>query len=119
MEGLGFKVTYGPLDFPYLDRDAMAQFRPPSLDGLAVACDVVILNDWHKLWHLSKFHQMALEDRAAEWETFLRELEENYPPQVFAFKQTPDGLCVTGCNVSRQEIYDLRPHDRASVEKRN
>jgi hypothetical protein len=99
--GLGLKVSYGPLNVPYKNRKAMAQYPVPSLPKLAAACNIVILDDFHIRFYGVIFDKMGLHDRWMEWKDLFKEMAQVRPPMVFASKYPLHG-------VSRIEVYDLR-----------
>ncbi len=101
LAGHGFQVTTAPLDIPYLDGAAMADYVAPRLDQLRAACDAVVLNDLHNTVYLNNFSTRGYTSRRAEWDRLLGDLERVYPAKIFQG-------AVTSYFVSRVEIYDLR-----------
>jgi hypothetical protein len=101
MQDLHLKVTYGPLDLPYLDREALVRYPVPSIAEVAAQCDIAILNNFHKSMYASTFHYMDLDRKWREWQELFEKMAEIYPPVLF----TSD---VPAHGVSRIEIYDLR-----------
>jgi hypothetical protein len=101
MQGLHLKVTYGPLDFPYLDREALVTYPIPSVAEFAAQCDIAILNNFHKSMYAGIFQRMGLDRKWKEWEELFEKTAQAYPPTVFT-------SAVPAHRVSRIEIYDLR-----------
>jgi hypothetical protein len=102
LAGHGLQVTTAPLDIPYLDGAAMADYAPPRLYQLRAACDGVVLNDLHNTVYLNNFTTRGYPARRAEWDQLLAELAQAYPPKVF---EGP----AKAFFVSRVDVYDLRP----------
>ncbi|MGE3476292.1 MAG: hypothetical protein AB7H70_10855 [Rhodospirillaceae bacterium] len=102
LAGHGLQVTTAPLDIPYLDGAAMADYAPPHLYQLRAACDGVVLNDLHNTVYLNNFTTRGYPARRAEWDHLLAGLARIYPPKVF---EGP----AKAFFVSRVEVFDLRP----------
>ncbi len=106
LAGHGLQVTTAPLDIPYLDGAAMADYAPPHLYQLRAACDGLVLNDLHNTVYLNNFTARGYSRRRAEWDQLLAALARDYPPKLFAGP-------ARAFFVSRVEVYDLR---RASAD---
>ncbi|MGE3334565.1 MAG: hypothetical protein AB7I36_13045 [Rhodospirillaceae bacterium] len=102
LAGHGLQVTTAPLDIPYLDGAAMADYVAPHLYQLRAACDGLVLNDLHNTVYLNNFTTRGYADRRAEWDRLFTDLAQGYPPMVF---EGP----AKAFFVSRVEVYDLRP----------
>jgi hypothetical protein len=108
MQGLPLRVTYGPLDFPYLDREALVRYPIPSVAEFAAQCDIAVLNNFHKSMYAVTFRRMGLNRKWKEWEELFEKTAQAYPPIVFTSSVPAHG-------VSRIEIYDLRAAKRPAT----
>jgi hypothetical protein len=104
-----FKVVYGPLDLPYLDRNALAHFEPPSIVGLKHVCPVIVTSGFHRALFNMELGQIAPATQA-KWQSFFKELDDRYPTKVFS---TPEPIDVgrqdeSPVPIKRVYINDLR-----------
>lgn len=103
LKGLGLHVTTLLFEFPYLYPAEMAAFLPPTLAQVSAACDVFVLNSFHKPFYPDTLRFQGAPAVAQAWEALFQELETRYPPKIFAAD-------VEAYYVSRIEVYDLRNH---------
>jgi hypothetical protein len=96
-----FKVMYGPLALPYLDREALTQADPPSLAALENVCPIIITSDWHRALYDAELEKVSPATEA-KWAAFFRALDRRYPPKLFS----------SAVPVIAKEVYvnDLRGH---------
>jgi hypothetical protein len=78
----GFIPIDGPLRILYLDRKALADTYPPSLEEVARSCRAVVTSDYHRRLYRNLIEALA-PVTAAKWETFFQDLNTKYPPIVF------------------------------------
>jgi hypothetical protein len=95
-----FKTVTGPFNFPYIDKEAMAKFAPPSVAEAEKACRAIVLNDFHQ--HLfdvlfSSFSPV----QALAWHDFYDALRKSHPPHVFSSAEAAYGI-------KRVEIFDMK-----------
>ena len=79
----GFKVVYGPLSLPYLDREALARTDPPSVAGLETSCPIIITSDWHRTLFDAELEKVSPRTEA-KWASFFQALNRRYPPKIFS-----------------------------------
>jgi hypothetical protein len=83
---LGYQLSYGFLNFPYLDAKAMRGFAPPAPESLSELADVVVLNNFHKSVYISIMRGFGHDRLAVEWELFFEDLVKRYPNRQFKAK---------------------------------
>jgi hypothetical protein len=84
LEGLSLSIVRSALDIPYLDKNSLAIYEPPSLDVLSSQCDAVVLNDYIKHWILVQMHDTGLEKLNEHWGAFFTSLAQKHAPLVFS-----------------------------------
>ncbi len=84
----GYTARYAFLAIPYLDRDALAKYPPPTLSDLKAKADVILLNDFHPQVYLGFVRKFGLIDTASQWEAFYNITLKDFPTYRFV-SETP------------------------------
>jgi len=83
LEDLDLSVAYRFLDFPYLEPQKMADFKPPSLREVEETTDAIVLNDYHRSVYIQIFDKQGFPERRQEWERFFELLRQTYQVKRF------------------------------------
>jgi hypothetical protein len=75
---LGFKINSKFFDFPYLDASELAKYTPPGFDDIEKTYDVIIINDFHKLYLMHEMEMLGHNELVSKWKAFYEELPRRY-----------------------------------------
>ena len=84
LDAAKYTVASRFLDFPYLDKAAMGNYRPPTLEHVLQTTDAIVLNSFHEQFYMETLSRYGLFDLRNEWEQFLSELRSKFVAQRFS-----------------------------------
>jgi hypothetical protein len=90
---MDYQFSFKLFKFPYLDRNGLRAFSPPSYDEIEKNLDVIVLTDCFQEFYDQMLTKVGAETRAGEWREFVRELSSRY--QKIEFRAKTPNYCVS------------------------
>jgi hypothetical protein len=90
---MDYQFSFKLFKFPYLDRNGLRAFSPPSYDEIEKNLDVIVLTDCFQEFYDQMLKKVGAETRADEWREFVRKLSSRY--QKIEFRAKTPNYCVS------------------------
>lgn len=106
-----YSIAFRFLEFPYLDKDKMGQFRPPGLSRALADTDAVVINSFHYDFYMRTFSSQGHADLRGQWERFFEDLRRHSEVRRFT-------SAVPSYGVEWVDVYLVRRSDSGELRIR-